>query len=160
MVVARKKYEYLQPQEEQKVVIKQKTVKNYRFEKILLTFAIMLVFSLSLMLLTRFAAITEAKHQIHTLNNQLEQLKMQKERLKVEVERVSKSRWIEEEAIERLGMQYPLPEQVIYIHVPPTEVALLTSQINIKNEWLPSSQNSSIDAIYKIFGKIATLFKI
>lgn len=80
--------------------------------------------------------------------------------MKVEVERVSKSRWIEEEAIERLGMQYPLPEQVIYIHVPPTEVALLTSQINIKNEWLPSSQNSSIDAIYKIFGKIATLFKI
>ncbi|SNS24621.1 cell division protein FtsL [Anaerovirgula multivorans] len=162
MVVARKTYDYLQPQEQQqeKVVKKQKPLKNYRFEKIMLGIGIVAVFSLSLMLLIRFATITETRYQVHSLNNQLEQLETQKERLRIEVEQVSKSRWIEREAIERLDMQYPLPDQVLYIHVHPAEVAMVSSQIKKQYDEMLPSEIASDNIIYTMFSKIVGLFRI
>ncbi|SDK40285.1 cell division protein FtsL [Natronincola ferrireducens] len=161
MVVAKRKYDYLEPQEQQqqKPIQRQKPKKNYRFEKIMMGFGIITVLSISLVLLIRFATITEAKHRIHHLHNQLEQLETQKEHLRVEVERVSKSRWIEREAKDRLNMQYPLPEQIIYISVDPIETAMLRNQLN-NNEEEIYDKGGSGDTFNKIFSRFVGLFKI
>lgn len=174
MVVARKELDYLPPQEQQqkKVIKKQKSKKNYRFESIVFGTGLVITLCLCLMLLLRFTTITEVRHRVDSLNSQLAELEMQKQHLKIKVESLSKSKWIEKEAIERLDMQYPLPEQVIYIHVPPTEVAMISSQINSNNEKMLSSgtssekvtkntkRNTSENIIYSVVGKIVGLFRI
>lgn len=162
MVVARKSYEYLQPQEQQqeKIVKKQKPKKNYRFEKVMLGVGIVVVLSLSLMLLIRFATITETRYQVHTLSKELEKLETQKERLRIQVEQVSKSRWIEREAVERLDLQYPLPNQVLYIHVHPSEVAMVSSQINNQYDEVLSSEVTAGKTINTMLSRFVGLFRI
>lgn len=162
MVVAREKYDYLQPQEQKqtKTIKKQKPKKNYRFQKVLLCTNIVAILALSLVLLLRFATITEARHQVHTLNSQLDQLKMQKEHLKVKVESASKSKWIEKEAIERLSMQYPLLEQMLYIHVSPQETAMLTREMRVHNNEVFDEEISKKNSILNMAAKIVGLFKI
>ncbi|AKL95632.1 cell division protein FtsL [Clostridium aceticum] len=156
MIVARKNYNNAienHQQYEEKKVKKKKVKRSYRFEKIVLGIGVITVLSLSLMLLTRFAAVTEVRHRVNHLNKQLEQLETQKEHLRIEVERVSKSRWIEKEAIERLSMQYPLPEQVLYIHVDPTEIAKLSHQLQSNQEQLDFKNSSN-----NIFGETLNRF--
>ncbi|SES64521.1 hypothetical protein SAMN05660297_00068 [Natronincola peptidivorans] len=162
MVVARKKYDYAQPQEQQQQqqFKKPKPKRSYRFEKIVVSIGIIAALSLSLMLLTRFAVITETRYRVNHLNTQLEQLHTQKEKLRVEAEKVSKSRWIESEAIDRLDMQYPSPEQILYIHVHPAEVAELSSQLSSKIEENPTYHVASNNNLNKVFDIIVGLFKI
>lgn len=162
MVIARKNYEYLPIQEEQqkKTPRQQKPKKNYRFAKFMLSMGIIATFSLSLMLLMRFVTITEARHRVHNLNMQLEELENQKERLRIEVERVSKSKWIEGEAKERLNMQYPLPEQVLYIHVHPNEIAMVSSKLHHSSAEVPSPPPNTQHALYRVIDKFVGLFRI
>ncbi|AOY77435.1 cell division protein FtsL [Clostridium formicaceticum] len=161
MVVARKKYNPIENhgQQQEKTIKKKKLKRSYRFEKIVLSMGIITVLSLSLMLLTRFATVTEVRHRVNHLNKQLEQLETQKEHLRIEVEKVSKSRWIEREAMERLSMQYPLPEQVVYIHVDPTEIAKLSHQLQYGEEQL-DAQNGSGNIFGETLNRFLGLFRI
>ncbi|MBU5677289.1 cell division protein FtsL [Alkaliphilus sp. MSJ-5] len=134
MVLARKESAYIHEQVEEKQQSKtrksKKLKKNYKFEKFVIAIALATVFAFSILLLTRFMAITEVKHRVNSLQNQIEKLEIEKEKLRVEVEKVSKSGWIESEAKTRLGMDYPSSDQMIYININPTKVTMLTSEIN------------------------------
>ena len=85
---------------------------------------------------------------------------IKKEHLKVKVESASKSKWIEKEAIERLSMQYPLPEQMLYIHVSPQETAMLTREMRVHNNEVFDEEISKKNSILNMAAKIVGLFKI
>ncbi|WP_026476367.1 septum formation initiator family protein [Alkaliphilus transvaalensis] len=134
MEVARKEYYQLQEQQQlnldKKKQKKIKPQKSYRLEKVMATLGIMTILAMSLPLLLRYTAITEVKHQIHRLDQQLDQMENQREKLKIEMERVSKSRAIEEAATERLGMNYPSQEDTFYVSIDQTTVAMMNQEIN------------------------------
>lgn len=134
MVLARKESIYVQEQVKEKQQPKanrsKKPKKNYRIEKAVITITLATVLGSSLLLLTRFMDITEAKHRVNSLQNQIEQLETEREKLRVEVEKVSKSGWIESEAKTRLDMVYPSQDQIMYININPAKVAVLTSEMN------------------------------
>ncbi|MBM7614594.1 cell division protein FtsL [Alkaliphilus hydrothermalis] len=165
MEVARKDYYQLQePQEQlqrQPKKQKKKAPKSYRFEKVMATAGIVTILVLSLSLLLRYASITEARHDVHGLSKQLEQLENQREKLKVEMEKVSKSMTIEAAAKERLNMQYPSKEQVFYVAVDPTKVALMNNEIDKKiNEGEVIGLNTNLNPLKKMFHKISGMFNI
>ncbi|MCC5912548.1 MAG: hypothetical protein JJT76_19185 [Clostridiaceae bacterium] len=164
MVVAPKRDHYIQPQEQQqqqqRVSKNIKRKKSYRFEKIASGLGVSIVLILSLALLIRFAAITDARHHVHSLNQQIEQLESQRENLRVEVERSSKSQWIENEAKERLNMQYPQSQQMIYINVDPIEVAMISSRIKEANERNNNIEEGSSTILDRAFNKFVGFLKI
>ncbi len=150
MVLARKESTYTYEQvEERKEERKQgqihrnkKRKKSYRFEKILITMIIAIIFICSIFILTRFTAITEARNNVNNLEKQLEKLEVERTKLKVEVEKVSKSGWIESEARNNLQMDYPTTEQMINININPAKVAMLTNEINKLNYNDPMKNNN------------------
>lgn len=161
MVLAREEsaYTYEQAREEKQVQVHRKKQKGYRFEKIIVTTIIGIIFVCSILILTRFTTITEARYNINSLEKQLESLEIEKTKLRIDVEKVSKSGWIEDEAKNRLQMDYPAAEQVICINVDPAKVAMLTNQINRSN------YNDSIEPekgknLYGFFKKLISYTKI
>lgn len=164
MEVVRKEYHHYQPEWEQQQPTpkkKKKPQKSYRFEKAAVALSICGLLVLSLFLLLRYAAITELRHQVHSQNNTLQQLEEQKEKLKIELERVSKSRAIEEEALTKLEMKYPTPENTQYISINQTKVALLTNELNnrMKSQGEPQEQPKT-NPLMRVFHKFTALLNI
>lgn len=165
MVTAREIYEHLPAYEEE--VVEEVEVKrqkpnpkpNNRFAKLVFSLIIITVLFLCIMLLIRFVSITEARHRVYSLQTELERIENKKEQLKIEVERVSKSKWIEEEAKNRLGMQYPLPEQVLYIHIHPNEVAMISNELQQETEKNLSTSPDTKHGLYTTITKIVGFFK-
>ncbi|MDI9475268.1 MAG: cell division protein FtsL [Natronincolaceae bacterium] len=135
MVLARRESTYINERKkgEKRSKTHRKKQKSYRFEKIAILAVVSIVFACSILILTRFMAITEARYDITGLEKQFERLEVEKTRLRIELEKVSKSGWIESEAETRLQMNYPTAEQTICINVDPAKVAMLTSKINNSN---------------------------
>jgi len=136
-----------------------KLKKNYKFEKVIITITLATILAFSILLLTRFMAITEAKHRVNSLQNQIERLEIEKEKLRVEVEKVSRSGWIESEAISRLDMVYPSQDQMIYININPIKVEMLTSDINKTKDmnFIPIEDNKNSNSF---FGRLASYIRI
>ncbi|KAB3533200.1 hypothetical protein [Alkaliphilus serpentinus] len=114
-----------QPQRKKRV----KVNKGHRIAKVAAVSTIAIILAMGLTIVLRFATITEMRHQLHGLNKQVEEAEAQKEKLRAELETVSKSRWIETEAKERLAMTYPQTENTYYFKVDETKVMLLSSQL-------------------------------
>lgn len=155
MVLARKESTYIDEQirEEKQPQIHKKKQKSYRFAKIFITTIVGIVFACSILILTRFTAITEARYNVTGLEKQLERLEIEKTKLKIEVEKVSKSGWIEGEAKIRLQMDYPTDEQIICINVNPAKVAMLTGKIN-KSNYDDSVKLKNRGNLYGFFKKL------
>lgn len=135
MVLAREESIYTNEQikEEKQFSARKKKQKSYRLEKVIVMTIVSVVFACSMLILTRFTAITEARYSVNSLEKQLEGLEIEKTKLRIEVEKVLKSGWIEDEAKTRLQMDYPTAEQIIGININPAKVAMLTSEINKSN---------------------------
>ncbi len=164
MEVVRKDYYQYQPAVEQpqpQKKPKKKAKKSYRLEKAMAALSISVFLLLSIFLLLRYAAITEAKHRVIQMTKQLEQIENQRDKLKIELERVSKTNWIEMEAQNRLSMIYPDASQTYYIDINPTKVALLTNEMNrqlsIEEGGHEAAEGSIIS---KVLNKFAGLLKI
>lgn len=163
MVLARKESAYIHEQVEEKQQPKshksKKLKKNYKFEKIVIVITLATVFAFSILLLTRFMAITEVKHRVNSLQNQIEKLETEKEKLRVEVEKVSKSGWIENEAKTRLDMDYPSSDQMMYININPAKVTMLTSEINKAKDDSFDQQNENKN-FSSFFSKLVSYIRI
>lgn len=136
-----------------------KVNRSHRFAKVVAVSSVAILLAMGLTLVLRYAAITEMRHQLHGLNKQLEEVEAQKEKLRGELESVSKSRWIEAEAKERLGMTYPQLENTYYIKVDETKVMLLTSQLhkNIASEEVKIEKSGFLS---KTFNRVMALLNI
>ncbi|ABR49036.1 hypothetical protein Amet_2886 [Alkaliphilus metalliredigens QYMF] len=164
MVVAQEEYKHLGQEEKQYQQQAPKTQKkpkpkSRKFEKIMIASCLGVILALSLLLLLRYVGITEARHRVHNLGNELEQLEVQKEHLRVEVERASKSKWIEQEAKERLNLQYPTSQQMNYIQIDVTQVALVNQVISTHRLSQHKQDQLQHRGIKRLFGKIFSLIR-
>ncbi|SMP46612.1 septum formation initiator family protein [Anoxynatronum buryatiense] len=148
------------PKRQQTASKKAKPQKSYMPETCALLLCIVAFLGLNLFLINRFAEITATKHQVTQLEKSLEQLQNQREQLMVEIEQSSKLEWIEQEAVNRLGMRYPDKSQLIYISVDPASVALLAGEI--QEDPLAENEDGGLlpYSIEKIFHKFAGILRI
>lgn len=130
MLVAKKEFEYqeleyynedLYQQRKKKikkdVKAKQKN-RNYKVLYKLFFLGVSLIgLALSLFILYRYANITKMKLEITEMQQQKIQLQKEKEDLMAKLEAIKSLTRIEEEALVKLGMDYPTEDQVVYISV-------------------------------------------
>lgn len=74
-----------------------------------------------LLLLSRYATITSIRSDITTLERNIEELEKKKVNLQASLEGIKSSEKIEEEAILKLGMDYPNEGQIVYLSTTSTE---------------------------------------
>ena len=127
MLVAKKEFEVYPQYEEHEIPrkknskdIKENNKKNSKKQLIikikLFTFAIVsLLFSLTI--LFRYTQITQLESDIRKLDQSIVRLNKEKQELEINLEKIYEVKWIEKEAIEKLGMVYPSNKQIIYLSV-------------------------------------------
>jgi cell division protein FtsL len=83
--------------------------------RLLAVLMIVIVFGSMAYLLIRYAEINEIKYRNFELKQDIEELDIQVEELKLQIESAMSLENIEDYAVEKLGMQYPKPEQIVYL---------------------------------------------
>lgn len=77
---------------------------------------IVAVFGLLSLIVYRYAMINEVKYNIYSLQNDVKALNITIEELNTKLDGSIVLDTIEKQAIEELGMQYPMPEQIVYLN--------------------------------------------
>ncbi|GAB6088371.1 hypothetical protein [Alkaliphilus crotonatoxidans] len=159
MEVIRKEYPQLQPERREKPTPKKKGMpqKKLPLGKSSCCFINLWAFGIELISPIKIRCHNGAKASVHAQNNTLEQMEMQREKLKIELERVSKSRAIEQEALERLKMQYPSPENTQYIVINQTKVDLLTNELNNRIKLEENLEQPRISPLKRVVHKFTAL---
>lgn len=154
MVVAKKELEYYYPEEEQLEKekelrknrnIRKKAKSKSKFKAIGISFVGLII---CLFMLYGYANITKIRIEINELENQKKELIKEKEALAAELEAVKSSTKVEEEAMIRLGMDYPTEEQIVYVEV--------NDDVFAKKEGL--EEGKIVAQFKKIFNTMASLF--
>ena len=83
--------------------------------RLLAILMIAVVFGSMAYLLIRYAEINEIKYRNFELKQEIEELNIQVEELKLQIESSMSLENIEDYAVEKLGMQYPKKEQIVYL---------------------------------------------
>jgi|GEM_PF-1712616 len=77
---------------------------------------IIAVFGMLSLVVYRYAMINEVKYNIYSLENEINALNIQIEELNTKLDGSIVLETIERQAIDELGMQYPQPEQIVYLN--------------------------------------------
>ncbi len=95
----------------------QRKKRNNSFAKLIILSIPMFILGISLLILFRYANITSIRRDITELERNKVQLEKTKMDLIGELEGIKSSAKIEEDAIMKLGMNYPAEGQIVYISV-------------------------------------------
>lgn len=123
MVVAQRKYNYIEEEatyQPPKKNNKNKNKKNNEIKasyKLKMIFSIIIIASLGIGILLGYAKVTELKYKINGLNKEITQLEGSIENYRVAVEGTKRSDIIEKRAKEELGMQYPEKTQMVFLKI-------------------------------------------
>lgn len=74
-------------------------------------------FAVALLIISRFAVISEYNYNIRNLKGELQELQKTNERLSLQLAQAQDINWIEEYATKTLGMTYPDNRDIIYVAV-------------------------------------------
>ncbi|HHV38802.1 MAG TPA: hypothetical protein GXX70_04825 [Tepidimicrobium sp.] len=126
MLVTKRELEYCYPEhididhEQQKRIVEERKKRRKRArsaQKLLgIGFAVVGTI-LSLLILIGYLNITRINHEIAQLEEQKMELNREKEDLIAELEAIKSPAKLEEDALNKLGMDYPTEEQVVYLDV-------------------------------------------
>ncbi|QXM05807.1 septum formation initiator family protein [Crassaminicella indica] len=163
MVVAQRKYSYVeeeikqpQPKKSNKKKPKQK-VKIKANHKVQMIFGIIMIGSLCIAILLGYARISELKYRIYGLNKEIHQLEIHIENLKVQVDGVKRSDLIEKKAREELGMQYPDKSQMVFIKLDGNN---MVDGLNTEEKAQIDEAKNKKDLIDKIKGMLHTALSL
>lgn len=106
-------YDEVLKTEEPKLLIRKKPKYCGSMFKVFLCMVI--VVAVMVLLLQRYAVISETKYQIFDHKSRIKELQYQKEEMKAELDSAFVIEYVEKVAIEELNMQYPTASQVVYI---------------------------------------------
>lgn len=106
-----------------------------------------IILSISLLILSRYANITTIRHEITQMEREKIELEKIKMNLAADLEGIKSSARIEEDAINKLGMNYPTEDQIVYITVGENiiETTETAERANLSNKF---------KSIFSIFSKI------
>ncbi|HHY77406.1 MAG TPA: hypothetical protein GX498_02690 [Clostridiales bacterium] len=94
---------------------KPKTKKVSKTKNKVRIFPIVLVFSLSILMISRYAYIAEINFTINKMEKEYNELLKKNENLKVNLMSTINLQTLEQIAMEELNMQYPDPDQILYV---------------------------------------------
>lgn len=113
--------------EENQVLKAKKTYRSHRKIKLRMVMAILAVFAAGLAVMCRYAIITRIGYQINQRQKAYEMIRNENSLLRVQIETKTDLNEIKEIAENRLGMQMPDKNQIIYIKVPRNDYTVLMS---------------------------------
>jgi len=114
--------------EHNEVLKEKKKYRANRLIKVKMVVGILLLFSLGLIVMYRYALIAEINSKISSKEKQYEELKNENSRLKVAIENETNLSKITQVAQNELGMQKPDKYQIVYIEVPKTSFTVTSEQ--------------------------------
>lgn len=99
-------------------ILRQKKKNKVNSKLKLSIFARLAVFFVCAMILMyRFAAITELNYKIGSMNRKIENLRNENARMAIDIEKSADLNYVEEIAVTKLGMQRPLKNQIVYVNI-------------------------------------------
>ncbi|HEX2944611.1 MAG TPA: cell division protein FtsL [Clostridia bacterium] len=138
--------------EENKVLREKKRYKNNRKIKLKSVFAIVAILAAALVVMCRYAIITEVSYEISQKQALYENLRNDNSLLKVQIETETNLADIKEIAETKLGMQTPDKSQRVYIKVPRKDYTVMLD---------PKNETDGNDSVLKTFiNKLAGLVSI
>jgi len=143
---AAKKIEY-DVYEENKVLKRKKEAKyNYKIQ-LKTVLCIMMIFAASLILMYRYAVITDLNYRIDDSYKKYNGLRNENSRLSVQIGKDMDLSTVKEIAESRLGMQKPNKYQIVYVRVPKTDVTIVS-------EGYKDVQPNTESAIVMVFDRV------
>lgn len=146
MLVAKRELEHYYPEQmdveiERPRRLKKKKKKSYAAAKLAVIGMAMLAMIISLYILYRYANITKLRLEITELEKQRIELEREKQDLIAQLEGIKSIYRVEEEAMIKLGLDYPKEEQIVYVEVEEIEIAEVEDGVNTIGERLKSVMN-------------------
>lgn len=102
--------------------------------KIKVFFYATIILAVCIVVLLRYAYISQLKYDLGTDMNTVEELSQERQRLMLDLEQIKDSGRIEEIAKKELGLQYPTEQQVIYVRVGDVMIEEKNGQLNQPND--------------------------
>lgn len=117
------KYEYLEQLKQEEVILEQPNRKTVQKPKALVKpkmhlFSIVFIFSVSVLIISRYASIAEINFNINSLEKDYQKAMKENTELNVQLMRSVNLESLEKVAIEELNMQYPdVQNQIVYVNI-------------------------------------------
>ena len=111
--------------EENKVLKAKKKARSDGKTKLKVVCVILFMFSCCLVLMYRYALITELNYSVNKLDKVYNELRNDNSRLRMAIDNANDLENIRKVAEERLGMQKPDRYQIVYINVPKSDFTLV-----------------------------------
>lgn len=113
---------------ENKVLSKKREYRNNGKNKLQTVCLLLAAFGMGLMLMYRFALITEINYKVTSMETEYNNLRNENSRLKVAIEERLNLTEIKEVAENKLGMQKPDKYQIIYLNVPKSDFTVVNNE--------------------------------
>lgn len=150
---AAKKIEY-DVYEENKVLKQKKQQRINGKAKLKGVLAILVIFAASLLLMYRYALITELNYKVSDLENTYNKIKNENSILRVQIENEMSLSKVKEIAEVRLGMQSPDRYQKIYIRVPKSDITRVAEKYKEEEKGNDNLIASLMNKVGKLTGLI------
>lgn len=113
---------------ENKVLSKKREYRHNGKIKLKTVCLILTAFGMALLLMYRFALITEINYKISNMESEYNKLRNENSRLKVAIEEHMDLSEIKEAAENKLGMQKPDKYQIVYLNVPKKDFTIVNKE--------------------------------
>lgn len=129
MLVAKKKYSYddnrystENKENNRKSINNRRKKKNKNlFIKVSILFWVVIISSTFIFVLLRYTEITEARYDVLRLKKEIKELETHLQDVNAKYDSLTRSDIIEKAALEKVGMQYPKYEQMVFLDTEETE---------------------------------------
>jgi cell division protein FtsL len=111
--------------EENKVLKEKKKYKSYKKTKFRTIVAILFIFSVCLLVMYRYALITELNYKFSEMEKKYNEMRKENSILEVAIENETDLSGIREIAEQKLNMQEPDSSQIVFVNVPKTDYTIV-----------------------------------
>lgn len=167
MLVAEKKYSYnnnrysTENKESNKKRVSRGKKKNNKnlFIRISALFWVLVISSALIFVLLRYTTITEARYEVLSLKKEIKELENNLQDINAEYDSLTRSDIIEKAALDKLSMQYPKYEQMVFLDIKATEELDVTvlGEDELTNEQTVEEVNKEKKLFANIFKKLYSL---
>ncbi len=114
---------------------------------------VVLIFSISILVIARYAYIAEINFNINAMEKELKEVQKENSLLNVKLAQAINLQSLERIALEELDMQYPEPEQIVYVSVAESikENAAIDKTYLSKKDVLENKYIAKVKSIISIF---------
>lgn len=134
---------------ENKVLSEKKRNKARNKEKLKTVAITVAIFALGLVLMYRYALITDMSYKVNKADNEYNKIKNENSRLRVEIEKEIDLSNIKRLAEEKLNMQKPDKYQIVYLRVPKSDYTIVNSVYKMDEKQGNSMFASLFDRVSK-----------